>query len=129
VAANDCHHNQVFIVKMVDAETVLIGTNVDADDKMRKITAGLRPGIKEMTKGRKVGDVLATLDFDPYFRSFRNSSTHVLAPKLEEPALRAALKAGHAYVSFDWMADAAGFRFDAIDANGKQAAIMGDEVK
>jgi len=129
VAANDCHHNQVFIVKMVDAETVILGTNVDADDKMRKITAAMRPGIKEMTKGRKAGDVLARLDFDPYFRSFRNSSTHVLAPKLEEAAIRTALKAGHAYVSHDWMADATGFRFDAIDANGKQAAIMGDEMK
>ena len=79
VAANDCHHNQVFIVKMVDAETVLLGTNVDPDDKMRKVTADVRPGIREMTKGRKPGDVLARLDIDPYFRSFRNSATHVLA--------------------------------------------------
>jgi hypothetical protein len=129
VAANDCHHNQVFLVKMVDAETVLLGTNVDADDKMRKITAALRPGIKEMTRGRKAGDVLARLDFDPYYRSFRNSSTHILAPKLDEAAIRTALKAGHAYVAHDWMCDATGFRFDAIDAAGKQAATMGDEVK
>ena len=129
VAANDCHHNQVFLVKMVDADTVLLGTNVDADEKMQKITAGLRPGIKEMTKGHKGGDVLAKLDFDPYFRSFRNCSTHVLATKLEEPAIRSALKAGHAYVAHDWMADATGFRFDAVNAVGKQAATMGDEVK
>src|SRR5262249_35649011 len=50
VAANDCHHNQVFLVKMVDAETVLVGTNVDEDKQMRKVTATTRPGIKEMTK-------------------------------------------------------------------------------
>src|SRR5205085_10922523 len=31
VAANDCHHNQVLVVKMVDAYTVLVGTNVDED--------------------------------------------------------------------------------------------------
>jgi hypothetical protein len=128
VAANDCHHNQIFIVKMVDAETVLLGTNVDADDKMRMITADLRPGIKEMTKGRKAGDVLAKLDFDPYYRSFHNSSTHVLAPKLDEPTIRSALKNGHAYVSHDWMCDPTGFRFDAV-TDGKQAAIMGEEVK
>ena len=36
VAANDCHHNQVLLVKMVDEETVRIGTNVDADDQMRR---------------------------------------------------------------------------------------------
>jgi hypothetical protein len=129
VAANDCHHNQVFIVKMVDAETVLLGTNVDADDKMRKVTAGARPGIREMTKGRKAGDVLVRLDFDPYYRSFRNSSTHILAPRLEEAAIRSALKAGHAYVAHDWMCDATGFGFEAIDAQGKLLAGMGDEVK
>jgi hypothetical protein len=129
VAANDCHHNQVFLVKMADAQTVLVGTNVDADDKMRKVTAGLRPGIKEMTRGHKAGDVLARLDFDPYYRSFRNASTHVLAPKLDEPAIRSALKAGHAYVSHDWMGDATGFQFEAVDAAGKRLAGTGDEVR
>jgi hypothetical protein len=129
VAANDCHHNQVFLVKMVDAETVLIGTSVDPDKQMRKVTAALRPGIREMTKGRKPGDVLARLDADPYVISFRNSATHVLAPRLDEPALRAALKAGRAFVAHDWMCDATGFRFAASDARGGRAAIMGDEVK
>jgi hypothetical protein len=129
VAANDCHHNQVLLVKMVDADTVRIGTNVDADDKMQKLGAGLRPGIREMTKGHKAGDVLARLDVDPYYRSFRNSSTHILASKLDEPAIRAALKAGRAYVAHNWMCDATGFHFDAVDAAGKVVAGMGDEVK
>lgn len=129
VAANDCHHNQILLVKMVNAETVLVGTNVDADDKMRKFTAAGRPGIKEMTKGRKPGDVLVKVDCDPYLRSFRNSSTHVLAAKLDEANIRAALKAGKAYVSHDWMCDPTGFRFDAVDAAGKTLATFGDEVK
>jgi hypothetical protein len=128
VAANDCHHNQVFLVKMVDGETVLVGTTVDDDKAMRKITAALRPGIREMTRGRQPGDVLARLDTDPYIRSFRNVSTHVLAPTLDEPAIRAALKAGHAFVAHDWMCDATGFRFGAADARGNRVAIMGDEV-
>ena len=129
VAANDCHHNQIFTVKMVDADTVLVGTNVDADDKMRRVSAALRPGIKEMTKGRKPGDILARVDTDPYYRSFRNASTHVLAPRLDEASVRAALKAGHAYVAHEWMADATGFRFDALDAGGARVAVVGDEVK
>jgi hypothetical protein len=129
VAANDCHHNQIFLIKMVDSDTVLVGTNVDADDKMRKVTTSLRPGIKEMTKGHKAGDILVKLDTDPYYRSFRNSSTHVLAPKLDEPSIRAALKAGHAFVAHDWMCDATRFRFDAVDTTGKAVASMGDEVK
>lgn len=129
VAANDCHHNQVLIVKVVDADTVLIGTNVDTDDKMRKLTADARPGIKELTKGKKAGDIVVKLDFDPYDRSFRNVSTHVLAPKLDEVSIRAALKAGRAFVSHDWMCDATGFRFDALDSTGKPVATMGDEAK
>ncbi len=129
VAANDCHHNQVLLVKMADAGTVLVGTNVDEDRQMRKVTAALRPGIREMTKGRKPGDVLARLDTDPYFISFRNSATHVLAPRLDEATVRAALKAGRAFVAHDWMGDATGFRFTASDSRGELAAIMGDEVK
>src|SRR5262245_41554920 len=129
VAANDCHYNQVFIVKVIDAETVLLGTNVDKDDKMRKIMAATRPGIREMTKDRKAGDIVARLDFDPYFRSFRNSSTHVLAPALDEPAIRRALKSGHAFVAHEWMCDATGFRFEAVDARDRHVAMMGDEVE
>jgi hypothetical protein len=129
IAANDCHHNQVLLVKMVDEQTVLLGTNVDEDKKMRKVAAALRPGIKEMTRGRKPGDVLARLDVDPYHISFRNSSTHVLAPRLDEPAIRSALRAGHAYVAHDWMCDPTGFRFGASDARGEGVALMGDAVK
>src|SRR5262249_45887399 len=120
---------QVFLVKMVDEATVLLGTNVDEDRKMRKVSAALRPGIREMTRGHKPGDVLVRLDTDPYFRAFRNVCTHVLSPRLDEPAIRAALKAGHAFVAHDWMGDATGFRFVAEDAAGKRVGIVGDEVK
>src|SRR6185369_9646382 len=109
VAANDCHHNQILLVKMVDEDTVLVGTNVDEDKKMQKVTSALRPGIKEMTKGHKPGDILARLDVDPYRVSFRNSCTHVIAPKLDERTIRTALKAGHAFVAHDWMCDSSGF--------------------
>jgi hypothetical protein len=128
IAANDCHHNQVLLVKMVDADTVRIGTNVDPDEQMRKVTAAVRPGIRELTKGHQPGDVLARLDTDPYAVSFRNAATHVLAPRLDEPTLRAALKAGHAFVAHDWMGDATGFRFTASASRGGRAAMMGDEV-
>lgn len=128
VAANDCHHNQVFLVKRVDDDTVLVGTVVDRDDQMRKVTAALRPGIRQMTRGRKAGDTLARVDLDPYHRSFRNSCTHVLAPRLDEAAIRAALKSGHAYVSHDWMGDPKGFDFAALGDDGRRRAGMGDEL-
>ncbi len=126
VAANDCHHNMVLVVKMVDENTVIFGTNVDKDEDMRKATAGSRPGIREMTKGHKPGDVLVRADLDPYYRSFRDVTTHILAPELTESAIRAALQQGHAFVSHDWMCDATGFSFCLTTP---VQAIMGDEVR
>jgi hypothetical protein len=111
VAANDCHHNLVLLVKMVDPDTVEVGTTVDRPDQFRRVSATLRPGIREMTKGHKPGDMLARVDIDPYERSFQSVSTHILASELSESAMRAALREGHAYVSHDWMCDPTGFRF------------------
>jgi hypothetical protein len=126
VAANDCHHNMVVVLKMVDESTVRFGPSVDKDEDMRKATADSRPGIRELTRGHKPGDVLARADLDPYYRSFREVSTHILAPELTESAIRAALQEGHAFVSHDWMCDGTGFSFClAPPASG----LMGDEVK
>lgn len=124
VAANDCHHNQVLIVKMIDENSVRVGTNVDNDEDMRTFTATLRPGIRAMTKGRKPGDVLARLDLDPYHRSFRNVSTHVLASELTEDAIREALREGRAYVGHDWMCDPTGFQFGLVEPR----LLMGGET-
>jgi len=136
VAANDCHHNQLLLMKMVDPETVMVGTNVDRDDQMRKFTAALRPGIRALTKGHRPGDILARLDFDPYYRSFQNVSTHVFAPELTEDAIRLSLRDGHAYVSHDWLCDPSGFFFELVAAGPtaenqkpEQRVMMGDEVK
>ncbi len=134
VAANDCHHNMVMLVKMVTSETVRVGTIVDRDDQMQSISATLRPGIRELTRGHQAGDILARVDLDPYHRSFQNVCTHILAPELSEDAIREALRAGHAYVSHDWMCDPTGFAFEMLPASASRSAsssrvIMGDEVK
>ena len=126
IAANDCHHNSVFVVKMQDEETILIGTSVDKDDGLRKVTAASRPAIRELTKGHKPGDTLVRVDLDPYYRTFRGVTTHILAPELTENTVRAALQQGHAFISHDWMCDATGFSF-VLSAPDK--AIMGDEAK
>ena len=126
IAANDCHHNQVMVVKMQDENTILIGTSVDKEDGMRKVTAASRPSIRELTKGHQPGDILVRADLDPYYRSYRNVTTHLLAPELTENAIRAALQQGHAFVSHDWMCDATGFSFVL---SGPGPAIMGEETR
>lgn len=62
---------------------------------------------------------------DPYSLSFRYVTTHVLAPELGAGSILSALKAGHAYVAFDLLADSRGFWFGLID--GESRALMGDE--
>jgi acetyl esterase/lipase len=66
------------------------------------------------------------VDFDPYERSFRYVSTHLLARALTEANLRDALAAGRAYVAHDWLADATGFSFQA--SNNLGVFDMGDTV-
>lgn len=129
VAANDCHHNMVFVTKMVDENTVLLGTNVDPDDGMRRVTTSQAPGIPELTAGHQPGDIVVSLDLDPYYRSFFNVCSHLLADDLTEEAARHALSLGHNFVSHDWMCDATGFMFGVRDgAEPNLIAIMGDEL-
>jgi hypothetical protein len=126
VAANDCHHNQVFSLKMKDENTAWVGTNVDKDEDKTELTTKQYAGLTEHFKTAQPGDVLVELDFDPYWVSTRNVRTHILAKELTEPSIRTALKAGHAYVSHDWMCDPTGFQFAAFQKRNP-VAFMGDE--
>jgi hypothetical protein len=128
IAANDCHHNQVFEVKKIDDASARLGTIVDADDERQVLTTATRPRLREMLLNRDAGEVVARFDFDPYWVSMRYVSTHVLAASLDESAVRAAVAAGHAYVSHDWIADPTGFRFFVPEDAGQPGSLSGDEV-
>lgn len=125
VSANDCHHNQVFTIKAAGPDAIEINI---IGDPPRRVTVGQAPRIAEMLKGKKDGDVIAKLDFDPYERSLSYVTTHILTNELSEKAVRGALKQSHAYVAHDWLCDATGFAF-VVERNGKRAGVMGDEVK
>jgi hypothetical protein len=134
VNANDCHHNQVFVVFKVDDESVRVGTIVDDPDEMRVLTTADAPRIPELVRGHEPGDLIGRYDLDPYWVSMNNSTTHILAPALDGDSIRTAVAGGHVYVAHDWLADPTGFSFyvtegDAsIDSNeAPPAAIMGDE--
>ncbi len=127
VAANDCHHNQVFTVTAIDENTVEIGY-ITGKPTTTRVTADKLPGVAALVKNRKPGELIAKLDFDPYERSLRYVSTHILAKELTEPAIRQALKEGHAYVAHDWLCDSTSFSFVAR-VSGKGNLVMGDELK
>lgn len=127
VAANDCHHNQVFTVTAIDENTVEVGY-ITSKPVTTRITADKVRGVAALVTGRKPGELIAKLDFDPYERSLRYVSTHILSHELNEAAVRDALRQGHAFVAHDWLCDSTGFAFVAMK-DGKRAAVMGDEVK
>ena len=132
VGANDCHHNQVFVLHKVDESTARLGTVVDPLESMRLVPVALRPGILKILEGRAAGERVELVDFDPYERAFRCVSTHVLAERLEEGAMREAVKAGRVYVAHTWMGDATGFRMGWLDAGEAELSTrvrcwMGDE--
>jgi hypothetical protein len=81
-----------------------------------------------LLNGRKPGELISKLDFDPYERSFLYVSTHILARQLAESAVREALRQGHAYVAHDYLCDATGFAFVAYSDDRKTISIMGDDV-
>jgi hypothetical protein len=82
-----------------------------------------------LSLGQLTGKPLLELRLDPYERSFQVVRTHVLVERhqpLSEGNLLNALARGHAYVSFDILCDASGFRFRAT--NGGEQKLMGDEI-
>jgi hypothetical protein len=128
VAANDCHHNQGFIVRVAAPDAVEIA-EVVGGEKPRRVTVEQQPKVAELLKGRAAGDVIARIDIDPYERSMNYVATHILASQLDEQSIRDALRKSHAYVAHDWLTDSSGFKFMAR-AQGATGVlgIMGDEM-
>jgi len=124
VSASDSHHNQAYRAKITEDGKVEL---TDAlDKKITTVDPEKLPLIKPLVKGKKAGDVVFELDLDPYERSFRHVSTHLLLKELDRDNIWEALKASRAYVSFDWMADPTGFVYRAD--RGDQSWPIGGEV-
>jgi hypothetical protein len=111
VAGNDSHHNQVYRAKVLNGGALLIEDILGKE--IVKLDPQKFPPFKLLAVGRKPGDMIFELDLDPYVRSFRHVSTHLLLDKLTEADVRHALSVGRAYVAFDWLADPTGFVYRA----------------
>ncbi len=125
IAANDCHHNQVFTIKAASPDAIEISI---IGDPPRKVTTQQSSQVAEMLKGRSPGDLIARLDLDPYERSMEFVSTHILLNQLSENDVRKALKTGRAYVAHDWLCDSTGFAM-ITELHGRRNGVMGDRVK
>jgi hypothetical protein len=127
ISANDCHHNQGFIVTCASSDAIEVKERVDPG-KPRLVSVKEKPEIVELLRGRSPGDVIANLDFDPYERSLLYVSTHILSKALDERSVREALRKGRAFVAHDWIYDSTGFQYVA-ERNGEVVATMGETVK
>jgi hypothetical protein len=127
IAANDCHHNQVITIKVAAPDTVTMWLTGDKEPTFT-VKAHRAPRVPELTNGKQIGDVIAVIDIDPYDRSLRYVTTHILAKQLTETSVRQALHQAHAYVSHDWLCDPTGFAF-VVNNGSRQVGVMGDEVK
>ncbi len=125
VSANDAHHNQSY------RATVMADGKVQVEDALGAKLAVLDPEkiapVKLLVNKKQPGDVIFDLDLDPYPRSFRHVSTHLLMHEVTEENVWEALREGRAYVAFDWLADPTGFVY--LAEIGEQNAAVGSEVK
>jgi hypothetical protein len=124
VSANDAHHNQAFRAKVVDGGKVLLEDALGK--KLAELDPEKIPAIKLLIAGKKPGELVLDLDLDPYARSFRHVSTHLLLNEINEASVWQALRSGRAYVAFDWIADPSGFVFRAD--SGERSWPIGSEV-
>jgi hypothetical protein len=124
VSANDAHQNVGMIARWVE------GDKARVEDPLGKVLVELPlvtlPTSIVKREGKKEGDELFRLLFDPYENSLRHVGTHLLLTELNEKAVRESLEAGRAFVAFDWLADATGFDFAAN--NGQQRYEMGSQL-
>ena len=107
VAANDAHHNQGFRAILQDDGTVRVEDALG--EQLTTLDRAKTAAVAALVAGRQPGDVVLALDLDPYERSFRHTSTHLLMNELTQAAVWEALTEGRVYVAFDWMADPTGF--------------------
>ena len=107
IAACDAHHNQIYST-VVTADG---GFDVVDFEHRRLLTlpAAAAAMLKLVTEKRAAGSVVWQVDLDPYERTLRHVTTHLLVEQLDRPGVWQALREGRAYVSFDWMANPSGF--------------------
>jgi hypothetical protein len=128
VAANDAHHNQAYRgivsedrkLKVEDA----LGEQIALVDPEKVLP------VKLLIGNAKPGTKVLEIDLDPYDRSFRHVSTHLLMNEITRDAVWDALQNGRAYVAFDWMSDPTGFAYvvEHTEQEESKQSPMGSQV-
>jgi hypothetical protein len=125
VAAVDAHNNQNFRAKYLENGKVeWVGPNA-------KTMSIDEPGILEnilLYDNNKNGWAFKW-EVDPYFISFNHVVNHVFSDTLSNRAIKDNMVYGHAFISFQSLANADGFQFFTVDENDNVNGILGDSIK
>ncbi len=124
MAAVDAHNNQNIRARyMKNGDVEWVGNNA-------KTLSISKPGWKEkLLLGKPdIAGWAFKMELDTYFHSFNFVNTHIFGDTLSSRALKNELVKGHAYVSFESLAEADGFQFYTVNGKGALNAIMGDSV-
>lgn len=126
VAANDAHQNVGVRIRLKDADSVSVEDPIgDVLLTLPKLLAA--PVIKIPTEAMP-GDLLFSLQLDPYECSLRHAGTHLIVNELSREGVWDALENGRAFVAFDWLADAKGFHAHVLDASNGETFPLGSHV-
>ena len=124
IAGVDAHNNQTFRAKYTnDGKVEWIGSNA-------KTLEIVEPGLKEsLLLGEPDANGWAFIwEVDPYFISFNHVANHVFSDTLTNFGIKNNLVAGHAFISFQSLANANGFQYFTIDNNNDLNSILGDSI-
>jgi hypothetical protein len=117
VSANDAHENVGVVIRLAADGKVAITDPLD-EPLLTLDLALVRPLLPTAAEAGE-GEELFRMQLDPYEYSLRHVGTHVLATALTREAIEEALRAGRAFVAFDWIADARGFDCFVESADGR----------
>lgn len=119
VAGNDAHQNVGLRLRLGESGKVKVSDALD--EPLLELPVLGNKLLEPLVKDKLPGDIVFEAVIDRYETSLGYVGTHLLMPELSQKAVWDALAAGRVYVAFDWIADATGFDFVAVENNQRHA--------
>jgi hypothetical protein len=130
VAANDAHQNVGVRIRLKDADSVSVEDPIG--EVLLTLPKLLAAPVVKIPADAMPGDLLFSLQLDPYEFSLRHAGTHLLVKEFSREGVWEALENRRAFVGFDWLADAKGFNawvVDISDLIGPVVHSIGSRVR
>ncbi len=124
MAAVDAHNNNNFRARYLeDGKVEWVGPNAKTIDIVE-------PGLREKLLLGEIDENgwAFKWELDPYYSSFNFVVNHVFSDSLTNFGIKNNLVAGHAFISFQSLANADGFQYFSLDDKNNISAILGDSI-